>query len=311
MKKATNAVWEIWRRARINTLEERLYLMDAIVKAGCFYGVEIWGWTAWEELERIQGRYVKMALGLNRNTPSYIWEMEAGRSRLEIDSLRRAGKYLLDIGKMKEDRWPRLCLKEELRGIKNNNATKWGRTIVRAMEGVGDGESLDRFLFEKERETLAKNLERDIRVKRDQGLQKNWNKIDKSNYCKDYRDWKREPGREKYWEKKGWSGETREQWARLRCGNLGRSKSKGFKDERCRVCKEEEESLEHIWRCRAAKEGMGKEWVRTIEEMGLREGGEKSRKTQIEMLKGDPIENICKYSKKFEDMARSRTERER
>lgn len=61
----------------------------------------------------------------------------------------------------------------------------------------------------------------------------------------------------------------------------------------------------------SSKGGHGKGMVRTVEEMGLGEGGEKSRKAQIKMLKGDPIENICKYIKKFEDMARSRTERER
>lgn len=46
-----------------------------------------------------------------------------------------------------------------------------------------------------------------------------------------------------------------------------------------------------------------KELVRTIEEKGLRQGGEKCRKAIIKLLKGDPV-----YSKKFEEIARSRTE---
>lgn len=309
VKKATNAIWGIWRRARIKTLEERLYLMDAIIKAGCFYGVEIWGWSVWEELERVQGRYVKMAMGVNRNTPSYIWEMEAGRSRLEIDSLKRAGKYILDIGKMKEDRWPRMCLREEVRSIRNNKATKWGEQVKKALEGVGDGESLDKFLVEGEREKLRKNIEKGARTKLDQGLQKNWGKIESSKYCRDYGEWKKEPGREKYWGRNNWSGETREQWARLRCGNLGREKSKGFKDDRCRLCNSEEENLEHIWRCRKARAEMEEEWVREIEELGLGKGGETTRRVQIEMLKGDPNESVCSYSKKFEVMARSSTEK--
>lgn len=84
VRKVTNAVWGIWKRANISKLDEILYLMNAIVKAGCLYGVEVWRWSEWEILEKVQGRFVKMAMGVNKNTPSYIWEMEAGRGKLVI-----------------------------------------------------------------------------------------------------------------------------------------------------------------------------------------------------------------------------------
>ena len=32
---------------------------------------------------------------------------------------RRASKYILEVCEMKEGRWPKICLKEELRGISN------------------------------------------------------------------------------------------------------------------------------------------------------------------------------------------------
>lgn len=51
----------------MRTLKERLLLMDTIVKAGCLYGVEVWGWAIWDVLERIQGRYVKMVFRENAN----------------------------------------------------------------------------------------------------------------------------------------------------------------------------------------------------------------------------------------------------
>lgn len=38
-----------------------------------------------------------MAMGLNSNTPSYIWKMEAGRGKMEIESVKRTGKYLGDM----------------------------------------------------------------------------------------------------------------------------------------------------------------------------------------------------------------------
>lgn len=45
----------------------------------------------------MQNRYVKMALGINSNTPNYIWRMETGTYRLETGNMRRASKYLLEI----------------------------------------------------------------------------------------------------------------------------------------------------------------------------------------------------------------------
>lgn len=43
VRMAMNAVWGIWKRAEIKSFGEKVYLMDAIVRAGCLYGVEIWG----------------------------------------------------------------------------------------------------------------------------------------------------------------------------------------------------------------------------------------------------------------------------
>ena len=40
-QKAVNTVWGVMKRAKIDTLKERLLLMDYLVKAGALYGVEI------------------------------------------------------------------------------------------------------------------------------------------------------------------------------------------------------------------------------------------------------------------------------
>lgn len=39
----------------------------------------------------------------------------------------------------------------------------------------------------------------------------------------------------------------------MRCGNIGREESKGFKSSSCRICGREEENLEHIWVCEKSK----------------------------------------------------------
>ena len=115
LKRATNAVWGRTKRAKIETLSKRLYLMEAIIRAGCLYGAEIWGWGKREEIEKVQKRYTKMSMGLSMNTPDCIWQMEAGTRSLEIDMKKRAASYIINILKMEESRWPKLCLKEELR----------------------------------------------------------------------------------------------------------------------------------------------------------------------------------------------------
>ena len=43
MQKATNATWGLIKRARVEKLRKRLYLMDTIVRAGFIYGAEEWG----------------------------------------------------------------------------------------------------------------------------------------------------------------------------------------------------------------------------------------------------------------------------
>ena len=105
-----NSVWGIWKRAKINNLNKRMFLTDSIVKSSCLYGSEIWGWGRKEEIEKIQGNYVKRALGLDRNTPSYIWRVEAGRNSLEIETRKRAGRYLIKILEMGRNKWPAKCL---------------------------------------------------------------------------------------------------------------------------------------------------------------------------------------------------------
>lgn len=111
-------------------------------------------------------RYVKMALGINVNTPSYIWKMEAGRHDMEVEGLKRAGRYLMDIGDMGEERWPKVCLREELRGIKNRFGSKWGDGVVKALSNVGDGESIDMLLVKEDKGRLMGFLKRGVKIKR-------------------------------------------------------------------------------------------------------------------------------------------------
>lgn len=101
-----------------------------------------------------------------------------------------------------------------------------------------------------------------------QETQSKWGKIDKSNQCKDYSKWK---AREKY-----------------------RENSMRFKRE----------SLEHVWKCKNAKEFMEKNWIEVIEEKIWKGENGKDNAKLVKVLRGDPTVEMCKYSKRFVGVAK-------
>lgn len=190
-----------------------------------------------------------MAMGLSNNTPDYIWRMEAGREKGESEARRRAGNYLVSIAKMQEERLPKVCLKEEIRNWKNGRPSKWMSELEAAMKEVGDGETLGRLEGEDGGSSLERKLADGWRTKINQTIQRDWGKINRSRYCPEYKDIKTDWTQESYWEDKEVKGRDKEQWARMRCGNIGRAGNKGFKEENCRLCKAGPENLEHAWSC--------------------------------------------------------------
>lgn len=49
-RKVINVLWEIWKRAGIGLLEDRLLLLNAIGKVRCMYEKEIWRWINCKDL---------------------------------------------------------------------------------------------------------------------------------------------------------------------------------------------------------------------------------------------------------------------
>ncbi|KAI4496943.1 hypothetical protein M0802_007891 [Mischocyttarus mexicanus] len=145
--------------------------------------------------------------------------------------------------RMKDSRWPKICLKEEMKGLKNDKASK----------EVGDGEIVEWIYQGREVRKIKERLARGLKIRTEQELQADWRKIDSSKFCEEYKERKRAAGREEYWEKGELCRRAREQWARMRCGSVGRSESKGFKDAQCRLCRSSQETLEHIWNCEEGK----------------------------------------------------------
>lgn len=88
-----------------------------------------------------------------------------------------------------------------------------------------------------------------ITIKTGQEIQLNWSKIERSTYCKNYKKWKNTAARECYWDKRKLKGSVKEQWARIRCGCVGKAGENGYRHTKYKLCKEGKEDLVDILRC--------------------------------------------------------------
>ncbi|CAG5093543.1 Protein of unknown function, partial [Cotesia congregata] len=153
-QKATNAVCGIIKRSKRNSIRDRMYLMNTVAKSVAMYGVEVWGWEKSEEIRRVHRRLCKMALGVSRDTPGYIWREEMGVEDIEITLKERAVRYIKDVLKMDRERWPWIIMKEEMRGILNGRATKWGKEVKKILEKMGCEEVVRMIYKEQEIEEI-------------------------------------------------------------------------------------------------------------------------------------------------------------
>ena len=123
------------------------------------------------DLGASQSRFVKIAMGLDSNTQGYIWRMEAGRNSIEIEARNRIYRYLGEIYEMSDERWPKIFLKEELRGINNNNPSIWGKALVQSLKETGDGETLNWMQNGVRIEKIRDNFQKGVRTKKDHEIQ--------------------------------------------------------------------------------------------------------------------------------------------
>ena len=126
----------------------------------------------------------------------------------------------------------------------------------------------------------------------------------KSSFCKFYEEIKKTVDREKYWDKKEINGEMKEEWARLRCGNIGKVGKKEYEDWSCRICGKEDESINHIWMCEDARELTKDEWVKGVDEWREGKIGEELSSRLLRQLHGDRVPALCEYLKAFEKSAK-------
>ena len=280
-------IWSYGERKFKGDVRWRLKLFDSVVKGILYYGVEIWGYKEWKEIEAVQDKYLKWVLGLERTTPGYIVREELKRNKLRVETGWRAGRWEERIEKGEGGEIGKLCMMERRKEERKSEWIDWTRESVERRDYLWRGGVSEISLNEYGENKWDRVRERDIEVDE----QERGEKVKKSRTCKNYErvngipEYIRRCGRKK--------GKKMVQIARWRCGNEERGNKYWMKEEdrKCRLCDMEREDIEHLKKnCEYVNEkggrnlevlnedGRGYEWMRKIER--LRE--EKDRKIERE-----------------------------
>lgn len=107
-------VWGIGKRRFGGDWGKRIWLFDRLIWSVMSYGVEIWGWKEREGIERVQERYLKWMIGVERCTPGYLVREELQREKLRSRAGMKAWGYEKKLEEGKGGELARRCW-EELR----------------------------------------------------------------------------------------------------------------------------------------------------------------------------------------------------
>jgi hypothetical protein len=67
-------------------------MLESMIESRLMYGAEIWEWKEQEEIEKVQEKYLRGVLGVDRETPDSIVREECKRKRLRVKGRKREDK---------------------------------------------------------------------------------------------------------------------------------------------------------------------------------------------------------------------------
>jgi hypothetical protein len=91
--KVVGCVWGIGERKWGGDFRRRMMMFEGMVENILMYEAEFWGWKEQEEVEKVQEKYLRWVLGVDRKTPGYIAREECKRNRLRVKAGKRAAKF--------------------------------------------------------------------------------------------------------------------------------------------------------------------------------------------------------------------------
>ncbi|KAJ3656860.1 hypothetical protein Zmor_015905 [Zophobas morio] len=121
-------VWSIGERIFGHDVRRRMKMFGSLVRSVLMYGVEIWGWKEYAEMEAVQEKYLRWMLGLRKETPGYIVREECKREKSRVNTGKRAVKYDERLKEREEYRILYECWKEKKR--------KQGKNITRVDKDI-------------------------------------------------------------------------------------------------------------------------------------------------------------------------------
>ena len=101
------------KQSTIQRWEIKAMVFEACVVQTILYGVEVWGASisasTWNEIEKIQKKFLCRHLGVKSTTPYSVMLLETGNRPLEMKALQRMYKYIVKVKMMPTTRIPHMA----------------------------------------------------------------------------------------------------------------------------------------------------------------------------------------------------------
>ncbi|KAH0808415.1 hypothetical protein GEV33_014377 [Tenebrio molitor] len=118
--KVVGCIWGIGQRG--GDLRGRMMM---VVENILMYGSEIWGWKEQEEVEKVQEKYLRGVLGVDRETPGYMVREECKRNRLRVKAGKRAAMFEDKMNRREECRILTECWREKKKNTEKKEREKY------------------------------------------------------------------------------------------------------------------------------------------------------------------------------------------
>lgn len=226
-------VWGVGKRKFGRDWGRRIWLFDSLVWTVISYGVEIWGWKERSGIEKIQDRFLRWVLGVERMMGGYLVREELQREMLKGRAGLRAWGYEMRLEEGKGGELARGCWNEMRKRAREGKSMEgWEEERKEFFEMRNWSVKMVENLREEERMRKEEIWEREGRLQRE----KRWEEIRNSKSNRWYQRVKGDgiPG----YLKKGWGESRWQRIARFRLGNDIRGERYWEEEEKrkCRMC---------------------------------------------------------------------------
>lgn len=113
-KQGIGAIIPIMSKAKIDTWPPRIKIFESLALSLMSNCSPVWSLRYQDLLERVQVSFLKRILLVPRNTPDSAIRLETGRVKYAFNIFKMTLNWLLKILNMSDERYPKLCFKQQL-----------------------------------------------------------------------------------------------------------------------------------------------------------------------------------------------------